>query len=147
VLSVYGGKITTYRCLAERALEKLAPYFPAMKRPWTGSAPLPGSGFGPPGRDGAFAAFAARYAGLPPQTLHAVFRRHGLLAAQVLGDARGAPDLGEDFGAGLCERELRYLVEREWARGAEDILWRRTKAGLHLDAHARERVARALGQA
>jgi len=147
VLSVYGGKITTYRCLAERALEKLAPYFPAMKRPWTGSAPLPGSGFGAPGRDAAFAELAARYAGLPPQTLRAVFRRHGLLAAEVLGDARGVSDLGEDFGAGLCERELRYLVEREWARGAEDILWRRTKAGLHLEAHARERVARALGQA
>ncbi len=144
VVSVYGGKITTYRRLAERVLEKLAPYFPGLRQPWTANAPLPGSGFGPRGRDAAFAALAARYAGLPQHVLHAVFRRHGLLAAQVLGDARGAADLGEDFGAGLTERELRYLVEREWARSAEDVLWRRTKAGLHLDARERERVARAL---
>jgi D-erythritol 1-phosphate dehydrogenase len=147
VLAVYGGKITTYRRLAEHALEKLAPYFPALKEPWTAKAPLPGSGFGIHGRDAAFAALGARYSGVPRDTLHAVFRRHGLLAAQVLGDARSAADLGEDFGAGLTERELRYLVEREWARSVEDVLWRRTKAGLHLGIRAQERVARAMGEA
>jgi len=74
--------------------------------------------------------------------LQAVFRRHGTLAATVLGDG----NLGEHYGAGLTEREVRYLVDNEWAQSAEDVLWRRTKAGLHLDARARERVAAAIGR-
>jgi glycerol-3-phosphate dehydrogenase len=147
VVAVYGGKITTYRRLAERVLDKLAPYFPSLKGPWTANAPLPGSGFGTRGRDAAFADLAARYPGLPREILRAVFRRHGLLAPQVLGEARAAADLGEDFGAGFTERELRYLVEREWARSVDDVLWRRTKAGLHLGVRGRERVARAMGDA
>ena len=71
-----------------------------------------------------------------------MFRRHGTLAAQVLGDGR----LGEDFGANLTERELGYILEREWARSAEDVLWRRTKCGLHMTETQRKRVAQVVGR-
>lgn len=146
VLSVFGGKITTYRRLAEHVLEKLEPYFPVMGEPWTADAPLPGSDFGGRPRDQALEALAARYAGLPHETLQGVLRRHGTLATEVLGEARSASDLGEDFGAGLCEREVDYLQQREWARSAEDVLWRRTKCGLPMTQAQRARVAERVGR-
>jgi glycerol-3-phosphate dehydrogenase len=139
VLSVFGGKITTYRRLAEQALDKLKPYFPGLKSAWTGAAPLPGSEFAT--RESAQSAFFARYRDLPQPWLRGIFRRHGALAGQVLGDGK----LGEHYGAGLTERELRYLVDREWARSAEDVLWRRTKCGLHMSEPERARVAQVLG--
>jgi len=140
VLSVFGGKITTYRRLAEHAMEKLAPYFPRLRGAWTGQTPLPGSDF--EDREEARKELLARHRDLPPEVLQGVFRRHGTRAVQVLGDGQ----LGEHFGAGLTERELRYFIEREWARGAQDVLWRRTKAGLHLDQRARARVEAAFGR-
>ncbi|MGH8724016.1 MAG: glycerol-3-phosphate dehydrogenase [Burkholderiales bacterium] len=140
VLSVFGGKITTYRRLAEGALDKLAPYFPAMKPGWTAQARLPGSDFADRGvakRD-----LLQRHSGVPPNVLQGVFRRHGTLAARVLGDGR----LGEYYGAGLTERELAYLMEHEWARTAEDVLWRRTKCGLRMTEAQRRRVAQVVGR-
>jgi len=141
VLSVFGGKITTYRRLAEHALEKLAPYFPGMKGAWTAAVPLPGSDFGDAGRERARAALEARYPKIPRATLGALFRRHGTLASAVLGDAARVADLGEDFGGGLTECELAYLAAREWASSADDVLWRRSKAGLHMSESQRARVA------
>jgi glycerol-3-phosphate dehydrogenase len=140
VLSVFGGKITTYRRLAEHALEKLATYFPGMKPAWTSQAPLPGSGFAD--RSAAKEVVFEKYRGVPPLVLQGVFRRHGTLATQVLGDG----DVGEHYGAGLTERELRYLVEREWAHNPEDVLWRRTKCGLHMTEPERRRVAEVMGR-
>ena len=140
VLSVFGGKITTYRRLAEHAMEKLAPYFPAMQRPWTARTPLPGSDFA--NREQAQSEFFQRYRGAPAEVLHQVFRRHGARAADVLGDG----SLGEHYGAGLTERELRYFVQHEWAQTAEDVLWRRTKAGLAMSEAQRARVAEAMAQ-
>jgi glycerol-3-phosphate dehydrogenase len=140
VLSVFGGKITTHRRLAEHAMEKLAPYFPAMSRSWTAHAPLPGSDFAD--REIAQSEFFLRYRGAPSEVLHQVFRRHGTRAAEVLGDG----DFGEHYGAGLTERELRWFVEREWARSAEDVLWRRTKAGLVMSEAQRLRVAEAMAR-
>jgi glycerol-3-phosphate dehydrogenase len=137
VLSVFGGKITTYRRLAEQALHELARFFPQMKPAWTAMAPLPGSDFGGATCAQAYERLRARYAGIAPETLRGIFRRHGALAPQVLGDGQ----LGEDYGAGLHEREVRYFVEREWAVSAEDVLWRRTKAGLRMTQAQRERVA------
>jgi glycerol-3-phosphate dehydrogenase len=134
VLSIYGGKITTYRRLAEQALDRLAPYFPGMRGPWTAAAALPGSDFSD--RDDAFRALSARYPKTLPEVLRGVFSRHGTLAPKVLGDG----ELGEHYGAGLTEREIRYFVEAEWARSVEDVLWRRTKAGLHLDATQQARL-------
>jgi glycerol-3-phosphate dehydrogenase len=141
VLSVFGGKITTYRMLAEHALDKLAPYFPGMKPAWTHGTPLTGSDFGGVPRAQARDAFFGSHPGIPEMTLRPIFRRHGTHAQAVVGDGK----LGEDFGGGLTERELRYFVEREWAQTAEDVLWRRTKAGLLMSAAQRERVAQALG--
>jgi glycerol-3-phosphate dehydrogenase len=142
VLSVFGGKITTYRMLAQQAVDKLAPYFPGMKPAWTERTPLTGSDFGGVPRVEARDAFFASHPKLPEATLRPIFRRHGTHAQAVVGDG----DLGEDFGAGLSERELRYLVEREWAQTAEDVLWRRTKTGLLMTPAQRERVATVLGR-
>jgi glycerol-3-phosphate dehydrogenase len=86
-------------------------------------------------------AFFGSHPHLPESTLRPIFRRHGTHAQTVVGDG----DLGEDFGAGLTERELRYFVEREWAQTAEDVLWRRTKAGLLMTPAQRQRVAQVLG--
>ncbi|MGQ0654899.1 MAG: glycerol-3-phosphate dehydrogenase [Betaproteobacteria bacterium] len=142
VLSVFGGKITTYRRLAEQAMERLARYFPGMKPAWTARQTLPGSDFGDGSREAARDAFFARFPRLPQATLRGIFRRHGVLAAEVVGD--GA--LGEDLGAGLTEREVRYFIDREWARDAEDVLWRRTKAGLLMSEAQRRRVAAVVGR-
>ncbi len=140
VLSVFGGKITTYRRLAEHALDKLAPYFPAMKPAWTARGVLPGSDFAD--RELARREFARQYPQLPPELIQGVFRRHGTLAAEVLGDGR----LGEHYGAGLTERELAHFTAQEWARSAEDVLWRRSKCGLHMTEAQRSRVAQVLGR-
>ncbi len=141
VLSIYGGKITTYRKLAEAALAELAPHFPGMKPGWTASEALPGGDL--PGGDRAafLAALCARYPGIGVDVLRPIARRHGTLAAQVLGDARASADLGEDFGAALTAREIDWMIEHEWARTADDVLWRRTKCGLPMTAAQRARVA------
>jgi len=140
VLSVFGGKLTTYRRLAEHALEKLRPYFPHLKGEWTGRTPLPGSDFA--SREEARREVFSRYRALPVPVVEGAFRRHGALASEVLGDGI----TGEHYGAGLTERELRYFVEREYAGSADDVLWRRSKAGLHLDARQKARVAEAIGR-
>jgi glycerol-3-phosphate dehydrogenase len=140
VLSVFGGKLTTYRRLAENAVNKLAPYFPGMKAAWTSEIKLPGSDF--TDREAAKREFFEQYRTVPVSVLQGIFRRHGTLSARVLGDGR----LGEDYGAGLTEREVRYLIEREWAASAEDVLWRRTKCGLHMSEAQRSRVAQVVGR-
>jgi glycerol-3-phosphate dehydrogenase len=146
VLSVFGGKITTYRRLAEHAMEKLEPYFPSCKGAWTATAALPGSDFGPGGRPAAQEGLAARYPRLPGALMRALFRRHGAKTAELLGDAKDPADLGEDFGANLTEREIAYFVAQEWARSAEDVLWRRTKAGLQMTDAQRARVAQRMDE-
>ena len=140
VLSVFGGKITTYRTLAEHALEKLTPYFAQMKPAWTARSALPGSDFSD--RESAKRDVFQRYPQVAPNILQGVFRRHGVLATEVLGEG----ELGEYYGAGLTERELAYLREREWARTATDVLWRRTKCGLRMTEAQRARVAQVMGQ-
>jgi glycerol-3-phosphate dehydrogenase len=146
VLSVYGGKITTYRRLAEHALHDLAPFFPELKGNWTATEPLLGGDFGEVEREEARDTFFARYGLLPQEHLRGIFRRHGMLAYDVLGNARAMDDLGEHFGAGLYAKEVDYFVAREWAVTAEDVLWRRTKAGLHLATPQREAVMRHMGR-
>jgi glycerol-3-phosphate dehydrogenase len=141
VLSIYGGKLTTYRRLAEHALEKLAPWFPQMGRAWTATAPLPGGDLGGESFAVLVRAYRARYPQLDGTWLERLLRRHGTRAAEILGDARVEADLGKAFGGGLYARELTYLVEREWAGDAEDILWRRTKCWLHMTEGQRRRVA------
>ncbi|MGH8660304.1 MAG: glycerol-3-phosphate dehydrogenase [Burkholderiales bacterium] len=146
VLSVFGGKITTYRRLAEHAIEKFAPWFPDMGPAWTAEAPLPGATI-PRGNGVRFAQhLEERYPRLPRSLLRALARRHGALAYDVLGITATVAELGRNFGADLYEHEINYLIEYEWAASAEDVLWRRTKAGLQLDRDQREAVAHYLGQ-
>jgi len=140
LVSVFGGKITTYRRLAEHVMENLARWFPDS-RPWTHAEPLPGGEFGASDFDGLLTDFKRRHPKLLVQWLARLLRRHGVLAAEILADARTEADLGENFGGGLCEAELRYLVANEWAREAPDVLWRRTKCGLHMTEAQRSRVA------
>lgn len=131
LLSIFGGKLTTYRKLAEHALEKLAPFVRMKRGAWTDQEPLPGGDL--PGAD--FAAFLAsvrrRWPFLPEMTAERMARAYGTRVARIIGDARSLADLGEDIGGGLSEREVAYLVAEEFARTAEDILWRRSKLGLH----------------
>lgn len=141
VLSVFGGKITTYRRLAEHALEKLAPYFPGLKPAWTSGPPLLGSDFGGVSRMEARDAFFQTHPHIPEYILRGIFRRHGVQSPAVVGDG----DLGEEYGAGLTAREVRWLKDHEWARSAEDVLWRRTKAGLLMNEAQRTRVQTVMG--
>jgi glycerol-3-phosphate dehydrogenase len=143
LLSVVGGKITVFRHLAEKALAALVPWFPDMPAPWTRHAAFPGGDLrGEP--FGQFADFHVQrdFPWLPAGVRRALARRHGALTYEVLGRSAKLSDLGEHFGVELYAREIDYLVEREWARTAEDVLWRRTKTGLHLDSAQRAAVAR-----
>jgi len=141
MLSVFGGKITTYRKLAEHALEKLEPFFPAANCGWTAGADLPGGDI--PGDD--FEAFvvhlAAAHPGLPRPLLRRLARAYGTRTRDVLGAAQTPEALGTDFGGGLTKAEVDYLVDQEWARTAEDILYRRSKLGLHVPPGTAQAVA------
>jgi glycerol-3-phosphate dehydrogenase len=139
LLSVFGGKITTYRKLAESALEKLQPLLGGPTESWTGTTHLPGGDIPAskhPDKD--FDQFVARtqtrWPFLPPVTTRRLARAYGTRVAHILGNAESLSDLGEDFGGGLTRAEVDYLHDREWARTAEDILWRRSKLGLHAPA-------------
>ena len=132
VLSVFGGKITTYRRLAEHALEKLAPYLPNLGKPWTADAALPGGDLPLGGFDRYLAAFVGRHAFLPRDLARRLVRDYGTRAERIVGAARSMDDLGEVFGADLTKAEVDYLVANEWAQTSRDILWRRSKLGLRL---------------
>lgn len=142
-LSIFGGKITTARRLAEHALDALAPFFPGLRPAWTRGAVLPGGDLGP----GGFSAFLAEVTRakpfLPPPLARRLAGAYGTRLWRFLETAHSLADLGEDLGCGLTEAELAYLREQEWARCAEDVLWRRSKLGLRLTKAQRERVERA----
>ena len=138
ILSVFGGKITTYRRLAEHALEKLAPFLPAMGEPWTDKVPLPGGDIGD--FDAFLASVRGRWPFLSERTSWRLARAYGSRIDRVLGEAASPADLGEDIGGGLHTREVDYLVAEEWARTAQDILWRRSKLLLHVPPGTKERL-------
>ena len=140
MLSVYGGKITTYRRLAERAVDMLAGPLRVNGSRWTGDAPLPGGDI-PDADIGDFTAqCAARYSWMPERLLRHCVRHYGTDIHALLAGRSSVDDLGEHFGAGLYAAEVAYLVEHEWARTAEDILWRRTRKGLGVSARGVERL-------
>jgi glycerol-3-phosphate dehydrogenase len=141
VLSIFGGKLTTYRRLAEHALAELRRFFPRMGPSWTLNRPLPGGDLPPGGLAGWIDELGRRYPALPRPLLHGLAHRHGALATAIVGDAKVLADLGEDFGEGLTAAEIDYLVREEWARTGDDVLWRRTKCGLAMPEADRERVA------
>ncbi|HEX7875501.1 MAG TPA: glycerol-3-phosphate dehydrogenase [Sphingobium sp.] len=140
LLSVFGGKITTYRKLAEQALDLLA----AQGQAWTAGAVLPGGDLPDGHFDSFVASLIAERPGLPPPLLRRLARAYGARASAVLSDAARLEDMGELFGGDLSRAEIDYLVAEEWARTAEDILYRRSKLGLHLPPDAAERIDRYL---
>jgi len=147
LLSVFGGKITTYRHLAKDAVEKLRPLLPVLgSGDWTADAPLPGGDFPMAGIDALIADLARAYPFLGAASVDRVARAYGTLARTWLGDATDAAMLGEDFGHGLSAAEVDYLMTREWATCAQDVLWRRTKLGLRLGAAQVARLEEYMGE-
>jgi glycerol-3-phosphate dehydrogenase len=131
LLSVFGGKITTYRRLAEQALAELGKHLP-MGRPWTAKAALPGGDFPFDGVDDLVRSLGNSYPFLAPAHLKRLVRAYGTCTAQIMDGAKSYADLGRRFGADLTEAEVSYLVSNEWAESADDILWRRSKLGLRV---------------
>lgn len=145
LLSVFGGKLTTYRKLAEHALEKLAPYYKGIGPAWTKGAVLPGGDIGD-NRDDYAAKLCRRFPFITEGMARHYARTYGSNIELFLGDAKDIADLGEHFGHELYEAELRYLVEHEWVRRLDDAIWRRTKEGMWLNAEQQSRVAQWLLQ-
>jgi glycerol-3-phosphate dehydrogenase len=134
VLNIFGGKITTYRRLAESALEKIAEHLPDATGPWTAGVPLAGGDFPVDGVADLVGQLRARYPFLTDRWAKRLVRAYGTEAQVLLGAAKTAEDLGKDFGATLSEAEVVWLMDHEYARTAEDVIWRRSKLGLRLDA-------------
>jgi len=139
-LSIFGGKITTYRRLAEHALAKLRPYLPSFGPEWTADPPLPGGDF----KDFELLMddARARWPFLTPDVIERLGHAYGRRMTMILGDATNICQLGMNYGYGLTDAELDYLRREEWAVTAEDILWRRTKLGLHLPPEAAGAIER-----
>ena len=138
LLTVYGGKITTYRKLAEAAMAKIGPFF-AARAPWTAGSTLPGGDFAPDGFYAVVAEAIGRWPFLSEPHARRLVRAYGTRLERILGDAESLDDLGPRFTGDLTGAEVRYMVEHEWAETAEDVLWRRSKLGLN--ATPDERVA------
>jgi len=138
IVNAFGGKITTYRRLSESMLEKIEGLLGKRGKPWTANAPLPGGDFPATGFDAEVAKLKAAYPFLDARLARRLTRLYGTRARSLLGPAKSNADLGRGFGEDLYEAEVRYLVENEWAVTADDVLWRRTKRGLHL---SREQAA------
>ncbi|MCT9000427.1 glycerol-3-phosphate dehydrogenase [Chelativorans intermedius] len=132
LLNVFGGKITTFRELAERGLGKLQRFFPQMGADWTHAAPLPGGNIENADFDSFRARIKAEYPWMPRSLRDHYTRLYGTRLSQIVGSATSLEGLGRHFGGDLYEAEVRYLVEAEWATTPEDVLWRRTKHRLHL---------------
>ena len=132
LLNIFGGKITTFRELAERGLHKIGKFFPQMGGDWTADAPLAGGDMENADYETFRNTMKTNYPWMPRQLRRHYGRLYGTRIARIVGDAKGLDGLGRHFGGCLYEAEVNYLVENEWARTAEDILWRRTKHRLHL---------------
>ena len=138
LLNVFGGKITTFRELAERGMNQMRRYFPAMGNDWTEQSPLPGGDM--PGADyeGFLQSVKAQYPWMPRGVRQHYGRLYGSRITAIVAHADSLEALGYHFGADFYEAEARYLIDNEWARTPEDILWRRTKHGLHLNEAERQ---------
>lgn len=130
VIHVVGGKITTHRKVAEDVMQRLKLFFPEMGKSWTEAAVFPGSDWGDENEQRCRQDFFVKYDQLDQSLLSRLWKSHGMVAYQVLGDAKNKADLGEEILPGLHAREIAYLTEQEWVVTANDLLWRRTKLGL-----------------
>jgi len=138
ILSAFGGKLTTYRKLSEHALDKLRPFFPGMQGAWTAGAALPGGDIPDADFEAWLGRFRAGHAWLPEPLARHYGRLYGTETPDLLSNATRLADLGQHFGGLFYEREAQWLISREWARSAEDVLERRTKHGLFLTADERD---------
>jgi glycerol-3-phosphate dehydrogenase len=145
LLSVFGGKITTFRKLAESAMEKIEPFFPQMGKPWTAEAKLPGGDFPYEEVDRRIAALSAKFPFIAADNLRRLFRAYGTDVEEMLQGVTSAGDLGRSFGP-LTEREIDWLKRREWVVSADDILWRRSKLGLHMSQAEQDALKDYMGQ-
>jgi glycerol-3-phosphate dehydrogenase len=136
LLSIYGGKITTYRRLAEEALERLSPYLRSAisRKGWTAKWPLPGGDMDVSAVAALTAELLRSYPFLSPAHANRLAHAYGTRAGKLLGNAKSMADLGQSFGATLTESEVKHLMSSEWALTAEDIVWRRSKLGLRMSA-------------
>ncbi|MEI4481064.1 MULTISPECIES: glycerol-3-phosphate dehydrogenase [Phyllobacterium] len=134
ILNIFGGKITTYRRLSEHMLEKIEDQLGKRGKPWTATGTLPGGNFAVNAFDSELQILKSDYPFLTAAHAHRLFRLYGTKARVLLGNAKSLGDLGKHFGSDLYEAEIRYQIEHEWALTAQDVLWRRTKRGLHLSA-------------
>ncbi|UWR24509.1 glycerol-3-phosphate dehydrogenase [Sulfitobacter sp. S190] len=140
LLNIFGGKITTYRKLAEDAMDKLAPFIKGLKPHWTAGQPLPGGDFAVADVGKLIDELQRDFPFLSPRWAQRLIRAYGTDARIILGDATTEGDLGQNFGADLTAAEIRYLMAHEYASSAEDILWRRSKLGLRLDKDATDAI-------
>ena len=147
VLSVFGGKITTYRSLAEQVIEKLEPYLGPMAASWTRTVPLPGGDIPGGDMDAFIAGVRQRWPFLDGPQARRLARAYGTRISQLLAGVNSREEMGEDFGGGLTRVEVDYLVREEWARSAEDIYWRHTKTGLYASPADQQRLAACLQDA
>ena len=147
ILSIFGGKITTYRKLAEGVMAKLKGVFRDMPGDWTAGVPLPGGDFPVDGVDTLVAGLKKKFPFLNERWAKRLVRAYGTEAFELLKGAESAEDLGEHYGANLTQREVDWLVEKEYARAAEDIVWRRSKLGLRMTAEQIARLNEAMGAA
>ena len=145
LLSVFGGKLTTYRKLAEHALEKLTPYYKGIGPAWTKTAVLPGGDIGGD-RDDYAAKLRRRFPFISESMARHYARTYGSNSELILDKATSLDDLGEHFGHEFFEAELRYLVEHEWVRSLDDAIWRRTKQGMWLTDEQQARISKWLAQ-
>lgn len=132
MLNIFGGKITTYRELAERGIKKIGKFFPNMGKNWTANTPLPGGDMPDADFDRFCDKMKSDYPWMPKDLRQHYGRLYGTLVKKIVGEAKELTELGQHFGGNLYEAEARYLVANEWAQTAEDILWRRTKHKVHL---------------
>jgi glycerol-3-phosphate dehydrogenase len=152
ILSVFGGKITTYRRLAQEAVNRLIPHWarrddnPASLMPWTDTVPLPGGDMLYADFEGFLKDQAKKYPWLPDGLLRRYARAYGTRMDRMLNGAKGTYSLGIDFGSGVYQAEIDYLMTQEWARTADDILWRRSKLGLHIEGDTRARIERYIAE-
>ena len=132
MLSVFGGKITTFRKLSEHLVDKLQPYFEFMNSAWTQSAVLPGGDIPAADYQAYLLTIHQQYPWLDSRTIEHLTQSYGTLMHQVIGNAESITEMGQQFASTFYECEARYLIEHEWAQSAEDVLTRRTKHGLHM---------------
>ncbi len=146
LINVFGGKLTTHRRLSEQVVDKIDGLIGRKGPRWTKGAHLPGGNFPPTAFDAEVRKLAAKKANLDPAFIRRLVRAYGTLAAEVLGEATTTAELGEHFGTTLYAREVDYLMDREWARTADDVLWRRSKQGLKFKTNQKAELARYMAE-